>query len=89
MSLPQSHEVRASQERFPRYVACAVAGVFVVLGVAAAVLPESVIAASRYLVSPLGIFAAAALRVGIGAALLFSRKAPGRRRYFASWEQQC
>jgi hypothetical protein len=62
MSLPQS---------LRRYVAGAVAGVFVVLGVAAAVLPESVIASSRYLVSPVGIFAAAALRVGIGAALLF------------------
>jgi hypothetical protein len=54
-----------------RYAAGAVATVFVVLGVAAAVLPGTVIAGSRYLVSPLGIFAAAALRVGIGAALLF------------------
>jgi hypothetical protein len=62
MSLPQGPR---------RYVAGAVAGVFIVLGVAAAVLPESVIASSRYLVSPVGILAAAALRVGIGAALLF------------------
>lgn len=54
----------------PRYLAVAVAGVFAALGLAAAVTPGTVIASSRYLVSPVGIYAASALRTGLGVALL-------------------
>ena len=70
MSIPRSREIRGSQERLSRYLAVAVAGVFIALGVAAAVAPDAVIASSRYMVSPVGIYAAAALRSGIGVALL-------------------
>jgi hypothetical protein len=56
--------------RLSRYLAIAVAGIFIALGVAAAVAPDIVIASSRYMVSPVGIYAAAALRSGIGIALL-------------------
>lgn len=61
---------RGSQERLSRYLAVAVAGVYIALGVAAAVAPDTVIASSRYMVSPVGIYAAAALRSGMGVALL-------------------
>ena len=70
MSFPRSREIRGSQQRFSRYLAAAVAGVFIALGVAAAVVPDTVIASSRHMVSPAGIYAAAALRSGIGVALL-------------------
>ena len=70
MSFPRSREIRGSQKRLSRYLAVAVAGVFIALGVAAAVAPDTVIASSRYMVSPVGIYAAAALRSGIGVALL-------------------
>jgi hypothetical protein len=63
--------------RTSRHLAGAVAGVFIALGVAAAVAPDAVIASSRYLVSPAGIYTAAALRSGIGVALLLV--APGSR----------
>jgi len=70
MASPRSDEFRGSQERLSRYLAVAAAGVFIALGVAAAVAPDTVIASSRYMVSPVGIYAAAALRSGIGVALL-------------------
>ena len=70
MTFPRSREIRGSQDRLSRYLAVAVAGVFIALGVAAAVAPDTVIASSRYMVSPVGIYAAAALRSGIGVALL-------------------
>jgi hypothetical protein len=53
-----------------RYLAGAVAGLLIVLGLATALVPDIVITSSRYMVSPVGIYAAAALRSGIGAALL-------------------
>jgi len=56
--------------RLARYLAIAVAGVFILFGVVAAVAPDTAIALSRHLVSPLGIYAAAALRCGVGVALL-------------------
>jgi hypothetical protein len=56
--------------RASRHLAVAVAGVFVALGVAAALAPDAVIAASRHMVSPAGIYAAAALRSGMGISLL-------------------
>ena len=51
-------------------ISIAVAFVFVGLGVAAVAAPDIVIASSRYLVSPVGIYLAAAMRIGMGAALL-------------------
>jgi hypothetical protein len=47
-----------------------VAGIIIVLGVAAAATPGSVIAASQFMVSLAGIYFAAALRCGLGIALL-------------------
>jgi hypothetical protein len=66
-----------SLRRHSTYLAVAVAGVLAALGLAAAVAPDAVIAISRYLVSTVGIYAAAALRIGIGVALLVI--APGSR----------
>jgi hypothetical protein len=63
-------DIRGSKERLSRYLAIAVAGVFLAPGLAATVAPDAVIAFSRYLVSPIGIYVAAALRSGIGVALL-------------------
>ena len=63
-----------------RSLALFVAGVVVVLGVAGAVIPETVIATGRYLVSPSGLYAAAAFRVGVGLVLILAAResrAPG------------
>lgn len=70
MSILRTRGIRGSRERLGRYLATAVAGVFVALGVATALAPDTVIAMSRHMVSPAGIYAAAALRCGIGIALL-------------------
>jgi hypothetical protein len=70
MSVPQARENRGGRAQLARYLAVAVAGVIAALGFAAAVAPDTVIAMSRYMVSPIGIYAAAALRSGIGLALL-------------------
>lgn len=67
---PQTREIRGSREQLARYLAVAVAVVLAALGFAAAVAPDTVIAISRDLVSPIGIYAAAALRSGVGIALL-------------------
>ena len=53
-----------------RFLALVVSGVVVVLGVAAVVFPDTVIATGRYLVSPSGLYAAAAFRVGVGLVLI-------------------
>jgi hypothetical protein len=67
--VPSSYD--RSGERIARYLAAAVASIFIALGVAAAVAPDAAIAISRQMVSPLGIYGAAALRCGLGIALLF------------------
>jgi hypothetical protein len=57
-----------------------VAGVIAVLGVVALVLPDTVIAIGRHLVSPSGLYAAAAFRVGVGLVLMLAAResrAPG------------
>ena len=71
MSFPHSQKSLDGQERLGRYLAVAVAGITITLGVAAAVAPGIVIAASQSMVSLAGIYFAAALRCGIGVALLF------------------
>jgi hypothetical protein len=63
-----------------RSLALVVAGVVVVLGIAGVVIPHIVIATGRHLVSPSGLFAAAAFRVGVGLVLLLAAResrAPG------------
>ncbi len=56
--------------RLTKYLALAVSGVFILLGAAAAVAPDAAIAISRSLVSPAGIYIAAAIRCALGVALL-------------------
>ena len=58
-----------------RSLALVVAGIVVVLGVAAVVIPDIVIATGRYLVSPSGLYAAAAFRVGVGLVLILAAQA--------------
>ena len=53
-----------------RYLAVVVAGIIISIGAAAAVAPGIVIAASQSMVSLAGIYFAAAIRCGIGVALL-------------------
>jgi hypothetical protein len=63
-----------------RSVALGVAGVVMVLGVAGVVIPGSVIAIGRHWVSPSGLYAAAAFRVGVGLVLMLAARgsrAPG------------
>ena len=74
MSFTQNRKIRENPERLSKYLAVAVASVFIALGIAAAIAPDTVIASSRYMVSPVGIYAAAVLRCGIGIALLFVAK---------------
>jgi hypothetical protein len=71
MAFPLSLKTLDNQARLARYLAVAVAGIIIALGVAAAVAPGMVIAASQSIVSLTGILVAAALRCGIGVALLF------------------
>ena len=47
-----------------------VAGAVALIGVAAAVMPETVIATGRHLVSPSGLYAAAAFRIAVGLVLM-------------------
>jgi hypothetical protein len=56
-------------------LAFVVAGILTVLGIAAAAAPDFVVASSRRMVSPTGIYAAAMLRVVIGLSLVLL--APG------------
>lgn len=63
-----------------RALAVVVAGVVVVLGVAAGVIPDIVIATGRHLVSPSGLYGAATFRVGAGLVLILAgreSRAPG------------
>lgn len=69
-----------AKRRLMRSLALVVAGVVVVLGVAVVVIPDIVIATGRHLVSPSGLYAAAAFRVGIGLVLILAAResrAPG------------
>jgi hypothetical protein len=71
---------KGMQLKIPRFLALVVAGVVVVLGVAAVVIPEIVIATGRHLVSSSGLYAAAAFRVGVGLVLILAAgesRAPG------------
>jgi hypothetical protein len=65
------------------YLTLVVAGVVVFLGVAAVVIPDIVIATGRYLVSPSGLYVAAAFRAGVGLVLILAAResrAPGLLR---------
>jgi hypothetical protein len=67
-------------EQLARFVTIAITSLFVLLGVAAAAVPGVIVASSQYLVSPVGIYAAAVIRCGIGLALLIvarGSRAPG------------
>jgi hypothetical protein len=63
-----------------RSLALVLAGIIVVLGVAGVFIPDIVIATGRRWVSPSGLYAAAAFRVGVGLVLIVAAresKAPG------------
>ena len=74
MSSPLNKRTLEGDRRLSTYLAVVVAGTFITLGVAAAVVPGVVIIASQSLVSLVGIYFAAAVRCGIGVALLFVAK---------------
>jgi hypothetical protein len=57
-----------------RVLALAIAGVVVALGVSGAVIPDVVIATGRHWVSPFGLYAAAAFRVGAGLVLILAAR---------------
>ena len=66
--------------RLIRSLAVVVGGIVVVLGVAAALVPETLIATGRHLVSPSGLYGAAAFRAGVGLVLILAAResrAPG------------
>jgi hypothetical protein len=68
-----------------RQLTIAVTGILVAIGVAIALAPDAVIALSRKLVSPIGIYVAAAVRCAIGLALLLiarGSRAPAVLRTF-------
>jgi hypothetical protein len=69
------HRGDEAKRRLVRSLALVVAGVVVVLGVAGVVIPDIVIATGRYLVSPSGLYAAAAFRVGVGLVLILAARA--------------
>lgn len=55
-----------------RPLALVVAGLIAAIGVAAAVSPDVVIGTGRHLVSPSGLYAAAAFRIGVGLVLILA-----------------
>ena len=57
-----------------RVLALVIAGVVVVLGVSGAVIPDVVIATGRHWVSPFGLYAATAFRVGAGLVLILAAR---------------
>jgi hypothetical protein len=80
MTDPERHRGDEARGRLVRRLALVVAGAVVVLGVAAIVIPDVVIATGRHLVSPSGLYAAAAFRVGVGLVLILAAgesRAPG------------
>ena len=83
MTDPGKHRGDEAKRRLMRYLALVVAGVVVLLGVAAVVIPDIVIATGRYLVSSFGLYVAAAFRVGVGLVLILAgrqSRAPGLLR---------
>jgi len=61
-------------------LALGVVGAVVAFGVAGVVIPDLVIAIGRHLVSPSGLYAAAAFRIGVGLVLILAARdsrAPG------------
>ena len=83
MTDPERHRESKQKGRLIRSLALVVAGVVVVLGVAAAVFPDIIIATGRYLVSLSGLYAAAAFRVGVAFVLILAAResrAPGMLR---------
>lgn len=74
MTDPERHRANETKGRLIRSLALVVAGVVVVLGVAAAVIPDIVIATGRYLVSPSGLYVAAAFRAGVGLVLILAAR---------------
>jgi hypothetical protein len=72
-----------TKRRLMKTLSWIVAGVIIVLGVAGAVIPDTVIAIGRHVASPLGLYAAALFRVGIGIVLILAAResrAPGTLR---------
>lgn len=61
-----------AKRRILRHLALSVASAIVLLGVAAATIPDGVIAIGRYLVSPSGLYVAAAFRIGVGLVLVLT-----------------
>ena len=76
MSDSQRHD-RHDARKLTRSLVLVVVGLIIALGVAAAIVPNIVIASGRDMVSPAGLYAAAAFRGGIGLVLL--RAAPASR----------
>ena len=70
-----------------RFLALVVAGIVVAFGAGGIVIPDSLIAIGRYVVSPAGLYVAAALRVAVGLILLLAARgsrAPGTLRAVAA-----
>lgn len=74
MSDSRSRDGRETRERLTRSLVFFIAGVVMAVGVAAAVVPDVVIAIGRYMVSSAGLYAAAAFRGGIGLVLILAAR---------------
>ena len=57
-----------------RSLALVAAGVIAAFGLAALVIPDTLIATGRYIVSPVAVYAATALRVGIGIVFMLAAR---------------
>jgi hypothetical protein len=76
----RSHDRRELARRLTRFLVFVVAGIVIAVGIAAAIIPDMVIASSRHMVSLAGLYAAAAFRGGVGFVLLLAAResrAPG------------
>jgi hypothetical protein len=74
MATLQTTEDAAGTRQTSRHFTIAVTSILVAIGVATALAPDVVIALSRKLVSPLGIYVAAAVRCAIGLALFLAAR---------------
>jgi hypothetical protein len=70
MATLQTTEDAVGTRQTARHLTIAVSSILVATGIATALAPDAVIALSRKLVSPVGIYVAAAVRCAIGLALL-------------------